>query len=187
MHVTDGWGHQWAAAVTQEVHLYFLSDSVYCVYCIYCIYYINCIYCIYCICYMYCIYCICCIYCIYCMYCIYHMYCIYCIYCIYRIYCVCAVKKFNSNSRRWRKKVPKFIENLPKIDVWGCLGTFLEPLDKHLGHMLPKDWILEVFGSVLGAQDGQFGSNLEAQDLSKSMQEREKVDIKKGCVFGIDF
>ena len=45
--------------------------------------------------------------------------------------------------------------------------------------MYPKDWIFEAFGNVLGAQDGQFGSNLEAQDPPKSMQEREKVDIKK--------
>ena len=43
------------------------------------------------------------------------------------------------------------------------------------------------FGNVLGVQDGQFGSNLEAQDLPKSMQEREKVDVKKKRVFGIDF
>ena len=35
----------------------------------------------------------------------------------------------------------------------------MEPLGKHLGHMLPKDWILEAFGSALGAQDDQFGSN----------------------------
>ena len=28
-----------SAGVTQEVHLYFLSDSVYCVYCIYCTYF----------------------------------------------------------------------------------------------------------------------------------------------------
>ena len=44
--------------------------------------------------------------------------------------------------------------------------------------MLPKDWILEAFGSALGAQDDQLGSNLEAQDPPKSMQEREKVDVK---------
>ena len=85
------------------------------------------------------------------------------------------------------KQIPKSIENPPKIDVWGCLGAILEPLDKHLGHMPPKDWILEAFGTALGAQDGQFGSNLEAQDLPKSMQEHKKDDIKKGCVFGINF
>ena len=45
--------------------------------------------------------------------------------------------------------------------------------------MFPKAWILEAFGSALGAQDGQFGSNLEAPDPPKSMQEREKVDVKK--------
>ena len=53
--------------------------------------------------------------------------------------------------------------------------------------MLPKDWILEAFGSVLGAQDGQFGSNLEAQDPPKSRLEREKVDIKKRAVFDVVF
>ena len=63
----------------------------------------------------------------------------------------------------------------------------MEPLDKHLGHMLPKDWILQAFGNVLGAQDGQFGSNMEAQDPPKSMQEPEKVDVKKQHVFGIVF
>ena len=42
-----------------------------------------------------------------------------------------------------------------------------------------KDWILEAFGSASGAQDGQFGSNLEAQDPPKSMQERKKIDVKK--------
>ena len=89
------------------------------------------------------------------------------------------VKRINFHSRKRRKKASKSIENPPKIDVWGSLGTFLEPLDKHLGHMLPKDWILEAFGSVLGAQDGQFGSNLEAQDLPKSVEEREKIDVKK--------
>ena len=77
------------------------------------------------------------------------------------------------------KKASQFIENPTKIDVWGSSGAFLEPLGKHLGHMLPKDWILEAFGSALGAQDDQFGSNLEAQDPPKSMQEREKVDVKK--------
>ena len=89
------------------------------------------------------------------------------------------VKRINFHSRKLRKKAPKSIENPPKIDVWGSLGAFLEPLDKHLGHMPPKDWILEAFGSALGAQDGQFGSNLEAQDPPKAMQEREKVDAKK--------
>ena len=76
------------------------------------------------------------------------------------------------------KKASQFIENPTKIDVWGSSGAFLEPLGKHLGHMLPKDWILEAFGNVLGAQDVQFGSNLEVQAPPKSMQEREKVDVK---------
>ena len=97
------------------------------------------------------------------------------------------VKRINFTSRKWRKKVPKSIENPPKIDVWGSLGGFLEPLDKHLGHMPPKDWILEALGSALGVQDGQFCSKLEAQDPPKSMQEREKVDVKKSYVFGILF
>ena len=89
------------------------------------------------------------------------------------------VKRINLYSQNCRKKVSKSIENPPKIDVWGSLGAYLEPLDKHLGHMPPKDWILEAFGSALGAQDDQFGSNLEAQDLPKSMQEHEKVDVKR--------
>ena len=66
------------------------------------------------------------------------------------------VKRINFHSRKLRKKATKSIENPPKIDVWGSLGTISEPLDKHLGHMLPKNSILEAFGSVLGAQDGQF-------------------------------
>ena len=49
--------------------------------------------------------------------------------------------------------------------------------------MLPKDWILQALGRVLGAQDGQFGSNLEAQDPPKSMQKGEKVNIKKTTCF----
>ena len=45
--------------------------------------------------------------------------------------------------------------------------------------MPPKDWILEAFGSALGAQDGQFGPNLEAQDPVKLMPGREKVNVQK--------
>ena len=89
----------------------------------------------------------------------------------------------NFTAKNNEKTAPKSIENPPKIYLWALLGTpfgpTLEPLGKHLGHMLPKDWILEALGRVLGAQDGQFGSNLEAQDLPKSMQEHEKVDVKK--------
>ena len=54
-------------------------------------------------------------------------------------------------------------------------GVTLEPLGKHLEHMRPKDWILKAFGTVLGAQDAQFGSNLGAQDFPKSMQECEEI------------
>ena len=85
--------------------------------------------------------------------------------------------------QKQRKKVPKSIENSLKIDLWALLGTpvgaTLEPLGKHLGHMLPKDWILEAPGTVLGAQNCQLGSNLEAQDPPKSMQKHEKLDIKE--------
>ena len=63
----------------------------------------------------------------------------------------------------------------------------MEPLEKHLGHMCPKNWILKALGRVLGAQDGQFGSNLEAEDPSKSRLERETIDVKRKHVFGIDF
>jgi len=45
--------------------------------------------------------------------------------------------------------------------------------------MLLKEWILEALGGVLGVQNNQFGSNLEAQDPPKSMQEREKIDVEK--------
>ena len=89
------------------------------------------------------------------------------------------VKRINFHTRKWRKKAPKSFENHPKIDVWGSLGTFLESFYKHLGHMSPKYWILETFGSALGSQDDRFASNLEAQDPPKSMQEREKVDVQK--------
>ena len=89
------------------------------------------------------------------------------------------VKRIDFHSPRLRKNVFKSIEIPSKIDVWGSLGLFLEPLDKRLGHRFPKDSILEAFGSILGAQDGQFGSNLEAQDLPKSMQERGKADVQK--------
>ena len=44
-----------------------------------------------------------------------------------------------------------FFENPSKIDVWGSLEAFLEPLDKRLGHRFAKDAILEAFGSILGA------------------------------------
>ncbi len=101
------------------------------------------------------------------------------------------VERMNFESQKYRKKIPKSVENPPKIDLWALLGTpfgaTMEPLRKHLGHMLPKEWVLEAFGSVLGAQDGQFGSNLEAQDPPKSMQEREKIEVTKSNVFGIDF
>ena len=89
------------------------------------------------------------------------------------------VKRIDFYRRKSRKNGPKSFENHPKFDVWGSLGTFLEPLYQHLGHMPPKNWILETFGSALGAQDDQFASNLEAQDPPKSMQEHEKVDVQK--------
>ena len=97
----------------------------------------------------------------------------------------------NFTAKNNEKTAPKSIENPPKIYLWALLGTpfgpTLEPLGKHHGHMLPKDWILEALGRVLGVQGGQFGSNLEAQDLPKSMQEREKIEVTKSNVFGIDF
>ena len=53
--------------------------------------------------------------------------------------------------------------------------------------MYPKDWILEALGRVLGAQDGQCGSNLEPEDPSKSRLECKTIDVKRKYVFGIDF
>ena len=89
------------------------------------------------------------------------------------------VKRINFYTRKRRKKAPKSFENHPKIDVWGSLGTFLESFHEHLGYLSPKYWILETFGNALESQHDQFVSNLEAQDPSKSMQEREKVDVQK--------
>ena len=86
----------------------------------------------------------------------------------------------NKGSQIYRKSS----ENRPLGPPWDALGATLGPLGKHLGHMLPKDWILEALGRVLGAQDGQFGSNL---DPPKSKQEHEKMDIRKQHVFVIDF
>ena len=55
------------------------------------------------------------------------------------------------------------IKNLSKIDFWALLeiplGSTLEPLGKHLGDMFPKDWILEAWGTGLGVQSRQLGSN----------------------------
>ena len=81
----------------------------------------------------------------------------------------------------------KCSENRPLGPPWDPFGATLEPLGKHLGHMCPKNWILKALGRVLGAQDGQFGSNLEAEDPSKSRLERETIDVKRKHVFGIDF
>ena len=71
-----------------------------------------------------------------------------------------------------QKMCSKSIENISKINLWAFLGipfgATLEPLGKHLAQICPKDWILEALGKVLGAQDGEFGSNLEAQDPPKS-------------------
>ena len=38
-----------------------------------------------------------------------------------------------------------------------------------------------------GSQDGQLGSNLEAQEAPKSRPKPEKIEVKKQHVFGIDF
>ena len=81
----------------------------------------------------------------------------------------------------------KSFKNRPLDCPWDLFGATLEPLGKHLGHMLPKDWILEALGRALGVQDSKFGSNLDAQDLPKSRQEHEKLDVKKHHVFCIDF
>ena len=83
------------------------------------------------------------------------------------------------------------MENPSEIELWAFFGTPFgttwEPLGKHLGHMLPKDWILQALGRALGAQDDQFGSNWEAKDPPKSRLEHETIDVKRKYVFGIDF
>jgi len=53
--------------------------------------------------------------------------------------------------------------------------------------MLPKDWILETPGTVLGPQNAQLGSNLEAQDPPKWRPEPPKIDVGKQAVSSIDF
>ena len=58
----------------------------------------------------------------------------------------------------------------------------MEPLDEHLGHMPPKDWILEAFGTALGAQDGQFGSNSVCCARTAALQggyEKQKVKASR--------
>ena len=77
------------------------------------------------------------------------------------------------------KEASQILWKPSKNRVWGFLRTFLKSFYEHLGHLSPKYWILETFGSALGSQDDRFASNLEAQDLPKSMQEREKVDVQK--------
>ena len=71
------------------------------------------------------------------------------------------------HAKNNKKKDFQSIKNPSKIELWAFLGTPFgatwEPLGKHLAHMFPKDWILEALGRVLGVQDRQLGSNLEAQ------------------------
>ena len=81
----------------------------------------------------------------------------------------------------------KSFKNRPLDPPWHPFGATLGTLGKHLGKMYPKDWILVALGRVLGAQDDQFGSNLEAKDPPKSRLERETIDVKRMHVFGIDF
>ena len=81
----------------------------------------------------------------------------------------------------------KSFENRPLGPPWGLCGATLEALGKHFGHMLPKDWILEALGRVLGAQSGQLGSNLGAQEAPKSRPKPQMIDVEKQHIFGIDF
>ena len=41
--------------------------------------------------------------------------------------------------------------------------------------------------ACFGRQNGQLGSNLEAQEAPKSKPKHQKIDVKKHYVFGIDF
>ena len=70
---------------------------------------------------------------------------------------------------------------------WDPFGYTLGPLGKHLGHMFPKDWILEALGKVLGTQSEQLGSNLEAQEAPKPMPSPQKIDVKNVLIFHVDF
>ena len=78
-------------------------------------------------------------------------------------------------SKKWRPEPLKngFPQCWAALFVRFCLmfgtlvGATLEPLGKHLGHMLPKDWILEAPGTALGAPNYSLGSNLEVQDPPK--------------------
>ena len=81
----------------------------------------------------------------------------------------------------------KSFKNRPLDPPWHPFGATLQPLGKHLGQICQKNWILEALGRVLGAQDDQFGYNLEAEDPPKSRLERETIDVKRKHVFGIDF
>ena len=86
---------------------------------------------------------------------------------------------------------PKSIEKPSKIQLWAFLGTpfgaTLGPLGDHLGHMLPKDWIFKALGRVLGVQDSQLGSNLEAQRLQNRGQSPKKPMMKNNTFFGSIF
>ena len=80
------------------------------------------------------------------------------------------------------------MENPLKIELRAFLGTSigatLESLGKHLGHMLPKYWILEALGRVLGAHDSQLGSHLEAQRLHNRGRNPKKSMLKNNIFSG---
>ena len=83
------------------------------------------------------------------------------------------------------------MEKPSKIELWAFLGipftATLEPLGKHLGHMLPKDWILKALGMVLGVQDSQLGSNFEAQRLPNRGQSPKNPMMKNNMFFASIF
>ena len=59
----------------------------------------------------------------------------------------------------------------PLESLWSLLRSILE-------HMCPKNWILKALGRVLGAQDVQFGSNLEAQGFQNGGHDVKKSMLK---------
>ena len=100
-------------------------------------------------------------------------------------------KPLHSRMPKTTKKASESVENPSKIELWAFLGTPLgatwAPLGQHLGHMPPKDWILEALGRVLGVQDIQHGSNLEVPGPQNRSQSPKKPMIKNNTFFASIF
>ena len=81
----------------------------------------------------------------------------------------------------------KSSENRPLGPPWDPLGATLEPLGKHLGHMLPKNLDFKGFGEGLGSPRQQLGSNLEVKRLPNRGQSPKKTMIKNVTFFASIF